>query len=92
MVVFIHLLLLVSKIFVDFKDAMQHQLVARLITQPIALHQEAPPPTWVKVNWDVAIKNEYNKIGIGVIIRDCSSSYLANLMQPMLYCVVPRIA
>ncbi|XP_041011502.1 uncharacterized protein LOC121255306 [Juglans microcarpa x Juglans regia] len=47
---------------------------------------ETPPSSWVKVNWDVAVRYDFNKIGVGVVIREADGSVLANLMQPRFYC------
>lgn len=70
-----------------------HKLtVAKPSIHPAALHWEALPANWVKVNWDVAIKANCNKIGIGVVIRDCDGVVLASLMKPMLFCVEPSLA
>ncbi|XP_040990964.1 uncharacterized protein LOC121238190 [Juglans microcarpa x Juglans regia] len=52
----------------------------------LATQWETPPSSWVKVNWDVSVKSDFNKIGVGVVIREVDDSVLSSLMQPRFYC------
>lgn len=53
---------------------------------------EAPPPNWVKANWDIAINSSNQHVGIGVVIRDDKGYVLLSMMKPLSYCVEPSIA
>ncbi|XP_040998980.1 uncharacterized protein LOC121244832 [Juglans microcarpa x Juglans regia] len=51
-----------------------------------------PPFTWLKLNWDVAFREEDYRIGVGVVIQDSEVEVLATLMQPLTFYLQPDIA
>ena len=44
---------------------------------------KAPPPNKYKINYDGAISNAENTVGIGVVVRDCHGEVIASLVQQL---------
>lgn len=44
------------------------------------------------MNWDIAVREAGNIIGVGVAIKDSEGEILATLMQPLWFCSQPTIA
>lgn len=49
------------------------------------------PPTmdWVKINCDVAVKEEHNLIGLGIVVRYFQGAILATMRAPIEFCPSP---
>lgn len=72
----------------DFLRSLHISFVTRLGVAPVTSHWTAPRPNWKKLNWDVAIKTYFSKIGIGMILQDCHGMVLVSLRKALNYLVL----
>lgn len=52
----------------------------------IIVKWELGPTNYIKINWDVTIQKQSNKIGIRIVLRDWEGFVLISVMKPLQYC------
>ncbi|XP_042968106.1 uncharacterized protein LOC122301084 [Carya illinoinensis] len=67
------------------------QAIQALVHKPnpvasLVVRWELPPADFIKFNWDITVQQTTNRIGIGIVLRDCGGEVLLSLMKPLVLC------
>ncbi|XP_041001018.1 uncharacterized protein LOC121246799 [Juglans microcarpa x Juglans regia] len=81
--------------FNDFQQLCTKQLNSRnhdRMAQTDLVYWQPPDTDWIKINWDVAVRERGNRLGVGIVVRDSEGDILASYMQPLHFCSQAEIA